>query len=158
MLLGGCGFHPLYGPEGGRSAGGMLAHVFVPVLPERSGQLLRQALQQRLDGAEAGTERRFELTPALAIAYEGIGLQRDNSSSRIRLDASVIWVLRALSPGRPALTEGRGRVLDGYNVINQQYFAAELENESAIKRVTSTLADQIVQQLARYFRSDVKPV
>ena len=42
-LLGGCGFRPLYAPAEGGAAGPAsagLASVYVPVMPERSGQLL----------------------------------------------------------------------------------------------------------------------
>lgn len=151
LLIAGCGFRPLYKPDAGSNAGGMMSHIFIPVLPERSGQLLRQALQQRMDGPDSGLKRQFELTPSLAISYESIGIQRDNSTSRIRIDASAPWLLRALSPGRPVLIQGRGRVLDGYNINDQQFFAAELESDSALRRVASTLADQIVQQVAVYF-------
>ena len=52
--LGGCGFRPLYGKFGatGGAVAPELASIYVTVMSERQGQLLRQALQQRLAGSD----------------------------------------------------------------------------------------------------------
>jgi LPS-assembly lipoprotein len=42
--------------------------------------------------------------------------------------------------------------VDGYNLINAQYFASDLENEVVQRRLANALADQITMQLAVYFR------
>ncbi len=152
--LGGCGFRPVYLPRGPGADGfaDVLAQIYIPVLPERSGQLLRQALQARLDGSGDGGARKYELTPSLQYGSEGIGIQRDNSTSRVRIDARVTWVLRALTPAKPVVTQGTARLLDGYNIIDQQFFAADLESDVVQRRVMVALADQIVLQLAAYFQ------
>ncbi len=49
LLLAGCGFHPLYGAAD-QAAVAHLPDIFVQPIPERSGQELRLALQQRLAG------------------------------------------------------------------------------------------------------------
>ena len=64
---------------------------------------------------------------------------------------SAPWSLRALSLEAPVLTQGSSRVLDGYNILDQQYFAADLENETATRRIAYTLADQITQQVGAFF-------
>ncbi len=158
--LGGCGFRPLYAPAGSGGSGVTtgqhleLSRIYVPVMAERSGQLLRQALQQRFEGSGTGEAKAYELIAALSISNDGIGIQRDNSTSRIRVDGSAVWRLQALTPERTVLTQGSSRVLDGFNIINQQVFAAELESDAAVRRVTSALADQIMIQIAAYFRRD----
>jgi len=152
--LAGCGFRPLYAPAGSGMAGpasAEMAAVFVPVFPERSGQLLRQALQQRFEGSGTGTAKKYELTASIVISSEAIAIQRDSSSSRVRLIGSAPWVLRTLSLERPVLAQGSSRVLDGYNIINQQFFAADLESETAVRRVAATLADQITLQVGSFF-------
>ena len=152
--LGGCGFRPLYLPASADGAEPVaeLQRIYVPVMAERSGQLLRQALQQRFEGAGTAEAKQYELIAALSIGNDGIAIQRDNSTSRIRVDGSAPWTLRALTPERTVLAQGSSRVLDGFNIINQQVFAAELESDAAVRRVTSALADQITIQLAAYFR------
>lgn len=159
-LLGGCGFRPLYVPAEGGAAGPAsagLAAVYVPVMPERSGQLLRQALQQRLEGSGGGTAKRYELIAVFLIVPEGVGIQRDNATTRTRLTGSAQWFLRDLTPERTVVAQGNSRVLDGFNIANQQYFAADLDNEAATRRMASALADQIVVQVAAYFQRQAAP-
>ena len=162
LALGGCGFRPLYAPTSSGMAGpatAELAAIYVPVFSERPGQLLRQALQQRFEGSGTGTAKRYELTAYIAISSDAIAIQRDSSSSRVRLIGSAPWVLRALSLERTVLAQGTSRILDGYNILNQQYFAADLESETAIRRVASSLADQITIQVGAFFlrRAEAAP-
>jgi len=128
-----------------------MAAIFVPVYAERSGQLLRQALQQRFEGSGSGTAKKYELIASLSINADAIAIQRDSSSSRVRLTGAAPWSLRTLSLEHPVLAQGISRVLDGYNILDQQYFAADLENETATRRIASTLADQITLQVGAFF-------
>ena len=70
-VLGGCGLRPLYG-EGSVDAGvqARLAEINVQLIPERSGQLLRQALQARLERGAAGVARRYDLSVQVALSTE----------------------------------------------------------------------------------------
>ncbi len=148
--LSGCGFRPLYLPQGGRGgpAARALAAVYVPVIPERAGQLLRQALQQRLDGAGTGGRKQFELLASVVVASEGLGILQDSSATRVRLTARGPWSLRQLDPEHTVVARGSSLILDGYNILNQQYFAADLESSAALRRIAESLADQIVTQVA----------
>lgn len=154
-LLGGCGFHPLYAPAAGGAPGpaqAELAAVWVPVIPERSGQLLRQALQQRLEGVGTSTAKRYELAVSFALAADSLAVRPDSTASRVRIIGTAPWTLSTVALTKQVLTNGQARAVDGYNILNQQYFAAELENETITTRVADTIADQIVTQLAIYFR------
>lgn len=155
LALPGCGFRPVYM----RTASGHpgiaqreLAAVNVDILPDRPGQLLRQALQQRLDRASAGVARKYDLGVSYSIGGEGIGIQGDNSVTRIRLIARGAWTLRTQDPARTTLSTGSSRAIDGLNILDQQYFAADLEQEAVQRRLADQIADQIVIQLAAYFR------
>ena len=153
-LVAGCGLRPLYAPTASGAPGpaaSELAAIYVPVLPERQGQLLRQALQQRFEGTGTVIAKKYELSAALSVNVEALAIRPDSSSSRVRLIGSAPWALRELSLERAVLTQGNSRVLDGYNIINQQFFAAELDNETATRRIASSLADQITLQLGSYF-------
>ncbi len=152
--LEGCGFHPLYmrqsGP-GGVVANDELAAIYVTVLPERTGQLMRQALQRRFDGPGFGIAKKYDIVVSTGITQEGIGIQRDNSTSRYRVNGQATYYLRKLDVAHTQLTTGAVRVQDGFNVIDQQYFALDMEQEAVFRRVVEALADQITQQLAIYF-------
>ena len=42
--------------------------------------------------------------------------------------------------------------MDGLNIFNEQYFAADLETEVVQKRIADNVAQQIATQLAIWFR------
>jgi LPS-assembly lipoprotein len=60
-------------------------------------------------------------------------------------------VLTAQDPQRSVLTQGTAKQLDGYNIINDQFFAADQASDFATKRIAEALADQITLQLALFF-------
>ena len=151
--LSGCGFRPVYGPlsKGGTIRPEMAA-IYVAVLPERQGQLLRQALQQRFEGAGEGVAKAYELTAGFNVAAEALGIQQDSSATRVRLDGRADWQLRKLDPAQTIMTGGSSHVVDGYNVNNQQYFAADLEQAAGVQRVAESVAELIALDVALYFR------
>ncbi len=151
--LSGCGFHPIYAPTArGGTIGPELASIYVGVMAERQGQLLRQALQRRLEGTDAGVAKQYELTGGLAISIEAIGIQEDTSATRVRINGSSNWTLRKLDLHSTLVTQGLARATDGYNVNDQEYFAADLEQGAAYGRIAETIASEITLDLAAYFR------
>ena len=152
-VVAGCGFHPLYAPVGaGGSAAGELRAIYVGVMGERDGQLLRQALQRRFAGTDEAVKKKYELVGGLGIAGESIGIQSDSSSTRIRLVGTGYWVLRDLSPAATVLKTGSARIVDGVNINDQQYFALDLESEAVHRRLAESIADQITLQVASFLR------
>lgn len=152
--LGGCGFRPLYAPM---TKGGMVSEelgaIYVAVMSERSGQLLRQALQRRFEGSETGIAKKYELWGGLSISGEAIAYQRDTSSTRTRLIGIANWGLRKLDVAQTSLTTGSARAIDGYDINNQEYFAAELEQGAAVRRLAENCADQITLSVASFLKN-----
>lgn len=146
--LGGCGFRPLYGDSRAAPVPTHLAGVDVGLIPERHGQLLRLALQERLDPRGANPPARYDLEVQFGIAGEGIGIRRDAAATRDRLVATASWVLRRRDATREEVARGVSRAVDAYNVIDSQGFATDQFNEAARVRLAEALADQIVQRLA----------
>ena len=148
-MVAGCGFHPLYTSQGLQSA--RLAAVYVDIIPNRSGQLLRQALQARLEGADSGTAKRFTLDVAYSESVQGLAVQPDNSTTRNRSVGNAVWSLHSSDNAAAQVAGGTVRSLDGYNIIDEQFFYADLTEEVTQRRLAEALADQIVQGLATYF-------
>ena len=153
LALGGCGFRPLYGSRDGQDmpAQRELAAIDVGLIPERSGQLLRQALQQRMNRSDDAPAKRYELSVSFGVSGDVIGIQQDSTASRLREVATATWSLKLLDPGRTLVTNGTARALDGVNIIDQQYFAADLEGEAAQRRLAEAVADQIALQISAFF-------
>ena len=153
--LSGCGFQPAYMPTASGGAGAAqrdLAAIRVALIPDRPGQLLRQALQDRLERGSSGVARRYDLTVSYWIAGEGIAVQQDSTATRLRETGNASWTLVAQDPGRTKLTSGSARAIDALNINDEQYFGADLENESLQRRMAEAVADQITMQLAIFFR------
>ena len=153
LPLAGCGFHAVYGRTAtGAGASADLAAIRVALLPDRSGQLLREALQERLERGGLGVAYRYDLRVAFALADQGIAIQRDTSVTRERLVGTADFTLIGNDPARPTLFGGTSRSVDGFDIVNQEFFNADLQRESVTRRIAEALADQISLQLAAYFR------
>ncbi len=150
-IVGGCGFHPLYAPGSAAVTG--LPEVYVDIIPERNGQILRQALQARLDGAAGDTSKHYELSVSYAYQSESLGIQSDNSSTRTRFNGTAHWTLHKPGPFGAKITTGVAIAMDGINNLNAQFFYGDLASEAVSRRMGDTLADQIAQSLAAYFRA-----
>jgi LPS-assembly lipoprotein len=158
-LLPGCGFHPLYARSSGGSMGPAeagLAETTVGLIPERFGQLLQQALQARFERGGTGVARRYDLSVAAGLSAEGIAIQSDSSATYTRLVGTATWTLTAQDPQRRTLSAGAARTLDGFNIVNNQLFNSDLQNEAVQRRMTEALADQITMQVASYFNRQAK--
>jgi LPS-assembly lipoprotein len=129
-----------------------LAAIQVDLIPDRPGQVLRQALQDRFERDGSGEAHLYDLSVGFSVSGEGIAIQQDSSVTRIRMIGSANWTLVAQDPGRTKLSSGYAKAVDGLNLIDTQYFAADLENEVVTRRLANALADQITVQLAAFFR------
>lgn len=153
--LAGCGFEPVYMPSAGDTPGVAqreLAAIDVAIIPERPGQLLRQALQQRLGGADPSAPQ-YTLNVAYWIAGEGIGILPDNTATYVRMFGNANWSLVAHDPARTPITSGYSRVQDSVNIFQNQYFGAELDTEKTWTQIADSMADQITLRLATFFRA-----
>lgn len=153
-LLAGCGFQPVYMPTATNQPGPAvrdMAAVNVPVIPERPGQLLRQALQRQL-GSDSGAPSSYDLRVNFSISGDGVSIQANNIATRVRMVGTAAWVLVDRNKQQTVLTTGSARSVDGINIFNQQYFAADLETEAVQRRMAENVAQQIAAQIAIWFR------
>lgn len=158
-VLAGCGFQPVYMPTASGKPGVAqreLAAVNVPLMAGRPGQLFRQALQEQL-ASDGGTPHLYDLDASFWVTGEGIAIEQSNIATRIRLTGYVVWALRAHDQARTRLTGGSSHLVDGLNLLDQQYFAADLENEQVQRRLANALAEQVATQLAIFFRQRANP-
>ena len=148
-LTAGCGFHAVYGE--GQPGRASLAAVYVNLIPNRSGQLLRQALQARLEGASGDVPKRYTLAVGYSEVVSGLDVQADNSTTRNRTVGNATWSLHAADNPAVQLAGGSVRSLDGYNIIDEQFFYQDLEQDATERRLAQALADQIVLAMGVYF-------
>ena len=155
--LAGCGFAPLYGtagdPPATASVADRLDQVQVQNIPERPGQMLRQALQDQLYLAGAPTVQRYTLAVGYSINTQGIGIQSDTSVTRNRFVAIATWTLGPVGAPAAPIATGTANTEDAQNVIDQQPFAQTLETGTIDQQLADEIAGQIATQLAAWFKA-----
>ena len=157
--LAGCSPHPLYAPNAFGNGGpqamsvqAQLRQVQVALLPERTGQLLREALQSRLEAGETPDYTRYSLAVSFNIAEIGLGIQNDSSITYLRFIATAPWSLTEQdSPTNQILVSNTAQAADDLNTFDNAPFGQELETSTVDARLANAIADQIVIRLAHYF-------
>jgi len=152
--LSACGFSPLYGENAASTpVAQQLDEVAVANIPERTGQLLRQSLEDQFQAAGAPTVQRYTLSVSYSIAGQGEGVQADTSITRERMVAKASWTLSPIGSPGTALTSGQASTEDALNVIDNQYFAQDLETNTVNQQLADEIAAQITSQVAVYFKT-----
>jgi len=150
----GCGYQPLYrqAPVNGSTVESSLASVTVDRIPDRTGQELRNALEQALGSALAngGGARsgRYHLRISLTDTSVDVALRRlDASVSRSDMQVTATWWL--LEDDR-VIRQGSAQAVLNYAVQTNQYpTIASIKN--AESQGAQLVADDIVRQLQAYF-------
>jgi len=150
MNLAGCGFRPLYGSHSDVQA--ELSGIDVGIIPDRTGQVLRQELQRRMLGSDPGPTV-YDLAVTVVLHTDIAGIIATNSvASRERLSATANWTLRDAGTNAKVVAHGTANASDAENILNQQYFAADLETDAVNQRLMELLADQITTEVAAQLR------
>jgi LPS-assembly lipoprotein len=153
-VLTACGFRPVYAPAAADKdspAAQGLAEISVGLIPERSGQLLRLALQERFERAGIATAHRYDLNVTFGISAEQISIQENSTTTWQRMVGTANYSLITQDPSRATLIAGAARSVDGFNLFDRQFFTADLETEAVTRRLAEALADQITLKLASFF-------
>jgi LPS-assembly lipoprotein len=157
LPVGGCGFTPLYGQSGNSTVAAKLDTIEVQNIPERAGQMLRLALETQLHADGAPSEQLYSLAVSYGLGAIGVGEQQDSSYTRERFNGSAHWSLTPIgTPGGHPLAQGTVTTEDALNIIDEQYFALQLETTTIDQQVADQLAAQITSRVATYFKTHPK--
>ena len=157
MTLSGCGFHSLYGTDVNNSTVSEdLKDIYVARIPDRVGQELREALQQKMAADGSQNIHRYVLKVQPTFNAENVDIHTDNTSGWTRLVGRAHWQLFTVAKQPNLLAQGNSRVLDGYTVTYAEPFAQQLNDETAMDRMAHALGADITQQVAAWFRTGVK--
>lgn len=147
LALPGCGLRPLYA---GGEAGPVvqtLRGVQVAPIPGQNGWLVRTALQDRL-GRNQGSGVRYRLEVELSDDITGFGIRSDNAVTRERRTLRARYRLVDAARGTVVLDATAGSDA-GIDVVSSEYATVAAE-QSALERLSTEVADQIVSRLALY--------
>ncbi len=145
--LSACGLRPLYGGGQSGTTAQALRSVSVAPIDGRAGWLLRNALNDRMQGGGEGTAA-FRLEIELDDQIVGFGVRRDDTITRERRTLRARYRLVETTKGSVVLDATAGSDV-GIDVVSSEYATVAAEN-TALERLTETIADQITARIALY--------
>ncbi len=164
LLLGGCGFHPLYAvPE--MPKGAMQEHmrsIYVAPVSERLGYQLRNQLIELLDGQGQPAGARYHLKIILTTKSEAIGVQSQQAPGGLtqtaitRYNDKITADYELVDPAtNVVVTKGVETGLTSYNVLSSPYATLAVQQD-ADRRASEDIADRIRIDLAVWFAQQAK--
>lgn len=149
LLLGGCGFRPIYGGGVGGDVGEDLASVEIGLIGDRVGQQLRNELMDRFYTAGRPVAADYRLDTVLAISEATLAFRKDTTAARAEVRMTATYLLKDQA-GAVAF-RGLSQSSAGYSILTDQY--GTLVNEmDAYDQAVEQLADDITRRLALYLR------
>lgn len=152
MLVGGCGFTPLYQGGSGAQHGVQknLSDIRVENIPNREGQYLRNLLIDRFyaDGPEDGALYALTFTPVQENKYE-LDVTKNANATRAELRQTTTFNLIDLKTGKSVLNRSL-LATTSYNVLSSQ-FTTRVSEDDARLNALKDLARQAEQQIVLYF-------
>ena len=150
LMLGGCGLRPLYANGSKGAVAQILADVDVAPIEGHSGWLVRNALRDRLKATQGGhgAGKRLRLDVRLEDSITGFGVRSDDTVTRERRTLRARYQLVDAASGEVVL-DATAFSDAGIDVVGSEYATIAAES-SALERLASAVADQIVSRLAVY--------
>lgn len=146
--LAGCGFEPLHASGRGADVTAALAEIRIQPIPDRSGQILRNYLLDRLTPRAGAVPSRYTLVVRLQEPRQTLALRRDDVISRVGYSATASFDLNDERGSR--IFTGAASHSTDYEVTNSE-FATLVSLQAARERVLELVSEDIRSQLAGHF-------
>ena len=147
----GCGFAPMYAKSQSQSNPVIseLAGIRVAGIEERSGQILRNALVQRINPLGEPAHSVHNLKVKLTSTQENLAERGDGKATLGRTFISADFELVDYQNEKP-LFSGKSRSIVSYRLLGPRYGSTAVERD-AEERALTDLAEDIRAQVATYF-------
>lgn len=147
VMLGGCGFKPLYGSNAGDpDAAAKLAQVDINTIPNRQGQILRNRLIDRFYIAGYPSQTVYRLDISVESRTDKLSLKNDASTERGSLTSTANFHLIEKATNK-VVAQGTSQAQIGYTVLEEQYGGVATVNELR-ERSLEQIADDITLRVA----------
>ncbi len=149
LTLAACGFEPLHATRPDSDMSAELASIRIAPIADRSGQILRNYLLDRLTPRGQSQASRYTLSIRLVEPRQTLALRRDDVISRAGYSATASFELVDASGRR--VSSGFSSFSTDYEITSSEY-ATLVSQQSARDRVLELVGDDIRGQLAAYFK------
>lgn len=153
LALGGCDLHPLYGnrDKAGDAVFNDFARTKIDTIADRQGQLLRNALLDRLNYSGEPERPTFELKIALSEHQTNILVRSDEIATAANLTSIADYELIDIASKR-VLTSGRSTSINRFDILRSPY-STVVSTQDARQRAAQQIAEDIRTRLGIYFNS-----
>lgn len=149
--LSGCGFHPMYGrlSAGQGATSAEMQSIRVLAIEDRKGQILRNALVERLTPRGEPATPRYTLKVALTESLGGLGQRKDATATlgEMLLSASFVLSPRGAEEGSGHMVTGAVSTVVSVNYLGPRYGSVAVERD-AEERALVDLAEAIRNNIA----------
>ena len=156
LCLSACGFEPMYGTQmqsnaGQESVEAQLAQVAINGIPDREGQMLRNALIDRFyrDGRPQNSRYTLQIAP-IDESITDLDITKSSDATRAQLHLKTSMNLIDDATGEIVLTRSL-RSIASYNVLTSE-FATRVSAQNTRENALNDLARQIELQTSLYLR------
>lgn len=150
-ILGACGFQPLYGGKVGARITGEMAAIQILPIKDRVGQLLHNALLDRLNPHGRPREPAYFLIVKLSETKQGMAIRKTKLATRANLHFQAAFTLSAKAGKAPSLHSGTSVITTSYNILSAD-FANLMAEKDARRRAVREISADIANRLAVYFQ------
>ena len=140
MVLGACGFTPVYGPGGGVES--LLGQIALAAPDTRDEYILTRRIEERLGRATGGL---YDLRYAVSVDSDGLGSTSQGATTRYQIAGTVSYTLSDTATGSVVYRRDTS-AFTGYSATGTTVSTLASEQD-ARRRLMSILADQMVDQL-----------
>lgn len=155
LFLTSCGLRPVYGGGSHGAVAQALGNVAVQPIEGKAGWLMHNALSDRLAAMKGGAGPRYKLVVKLDDQITGFGLRADAAITRERRTLRARYQLVDEATGVQVLDDSAGS--DAGIDVTSSEFATIAAEDTALERLSQTVADQIVARLALFASADRNP-
>ena len=138
--LAGCGFTPVYGPDGTGAA--LLGQLSLDPPQDRNDYLLQRRIEERLGQATAGDWR---LSTQIKTDDIGLGFTTDGDITRYNINGTTDYTLRRTGSSE-IFRQGKIQHFTSYSATGTTVATLAAKRDAEVRLMT-ILADQIIDQL-----------
>ena len=156
IIATGCGFQPLYSHGSGNSSHvvNQLSRIQISPIENRTGQILRNFLQDKLTPSGVPFSPAYKLTISLKETRSDMGILRDSTSTFAKVKMGAKYQLINIET-KTVLDSGTVTSTTVFNIVSSEYANLSAQKD-ARRRTVRIISDLVKERLALFFLKNQK--
>ena len=156
IIATGCGFQPLYSHGSGNSSHvvNQLSRIQISPIENRTGQILRNFLQDKLTPSGVPFSPAYKLTISLKETRSDMGILRDSTSTFAKVKMDAKYQLINIETNN-VLDSGTVSSTTVFNIVSSEYANLSAQKD-ARRRTARIISDSVKERLALFFLKNHK--